>query len=79
MKLKSFLYKPVYVEFYDHAMGMSAVKCKAIGFLYKITSLEIRICTWDCVLEDKDARMANMEYFSILRSAITELSPLKKY
>jgi hypothetical protein len=79
MKLKSLLYKPIYVEFWDHAQNHNAIKCKVVGFLYKVTDLEIRLCTWDCEGLDSSSRLANMEWFSLLRSAIIELSPLKKY
>ena len=74
--LEERLNKILVVAFWDHAMGDEPVRCHAVGYLAKIAKRHIMLVSWDCVDLDGDDRLANMEYFSILKSAIYEVKPL---
>lgn len=72
-KLKKYLNYDIRVSFYDHAMNGSALPCKCVGTLAKINDLSIVLVGWDCELENQEDRISNMEYFTIVKSAITKI------
>lgn len=75
-KIAKHLYKPVVCIFDDHAHNSTPVYCQVVGFLAKVTDEFIVIVSWDCPEFDGDDRIANMEYFSIVRSAIKKIELL---
>lgn len=75
---KKHLWKPMIVTMDDHACGMlDLVRCRVIGWLAEYTGKKIVLCSWDVLSSDQDLRMANIETFSIIRSAITNIILLK--
>jgi len=77
LDIKRHLSKPVIVKFLDHASNAEPCYCVCVGFLAKITKKHIMVVSWDLPEDEPATRYHNMEYFSILKSAIEEIRPLR--
>ena len=70
--------KPIHITFWDHAQCSGddnrAIKCEAIGILYKEDKLCYYICSWIC---DRKVKDNNSDCYSILKSTVIRKKYLK--
>jgi len=69
--------RPIIITFDDHAMGGNPIMCRCIGYLASVEKNHVKIVAWDVPELSGEERRSNMEYFSILKSAILQLTPLR--
>lgn len=70
--------KPIIAEFTDHTSGATQLMpCKAIGWLLLSDDKKIVICSWDICSKDINERIGNWETYTIIKSAITNITLLK--
>ena len=77
-QIRRHLNKPIICKFQDHAMGSTPIVCKVVGYLAKIEDDHIMLVSWDTPGLETESRMANMEWFSILKSTILDVILLEK-